>query len=211
MICVCIQDKDLETCKKAMQGIEMAEIRLDLTNLTEPEVAELFSTATIPLIATCRYDNFSDEDRMTLLKTAIKNGAAFVDLEIEADSDFKTEMANFAKEFNCRVILSYHNYKNTPSRETLQMIINQCMREGADIVKLATTAADEKDSARVLGLYEKNVSLVALAMGEKGKITRLAAVKLGAPFTFASKTREQATAPGQITMNDLELIYSKLQ
>ena len=204
---MCIQNKRLVACKEALVGVEMAEIRMDLTELNEKEVEELFSSAVVPLVATCRYDNMSDEDRMILLKAAIRNGAAFVDLEIEAASDFKVEMANYAREYNCRIIISYHNYDATPAKETLQMLIDQCFREGADIAKLATSVKKESESARLMGLYENNSSIVVLGMGDKGKITRLAATVVGAPFTFAAKDIETATAPGQLTQDELKRIY----
>ncbi|MBK8809094.1 MAG: type I 3-dehydroquinate dehydratase [Bacteroidales bacterium] len=207
---MCIQDKGLKACLDALRNIEMAEIRLDLTQLTAEETSNLFKSANVPLIATCRYDSISDQDRMILLKAAIAGGAAFVDLEIEANEQFKSEMKSFAKKHNCNIIISYHNYKETASKETLQILIDQCFREGANIAKIATMVNTEQDAARLLGLYEKNKNLIALGMGEKGKITRVAALKLGAPFTFAAKDSLSATAPGQLTLNEFETIYSLL-
>lgn len=208
MICVSIQTKGIDACLAALEGVEMAEIRLDLTEIGEKDVERLFSTAKIPLIATCRYDAIDDPQRISLLSSAIKSGAAFVDIEIESDSTFKDTIKSIAKANNCRVIISYHNYKETPQRETLNLLVDQCIREGADIAKIATTANSVNDSARILGLYDKYPSVVALAMGNLGKITRVAAIKLGAPFTFAAKDASQATAPGQLTQKEFESIYS---
>ena len=67
------------------------------------------------LIATCRPEGVTDAQRMELLKVAIDNGAAWVDIEIESDRAFTNELAAYAKAKGCKVIISYHDYNKTPS------------------------------------------------------------------------------------------------
>jgi 3-dehydroquinate dehydratase len=43
-------------------------------------------------------------------------------------------------------------------------------------------------------------------MGETGKITRVANLFLGSPFTFASISEEQKTASGQLTVSEINII-----
>ena len=50
---------------------------------------------------------------------------------------------------NFRVIVSSHNYKKTPSLEDLGSLVAEIQASGADIVKIATTALDITDVARV--------------------------------------------------------------
>ncbi|MBK8809082.1 MAG: type I 3-dehydroquinate dehydratase [Bacteroidales bacterium] len=38
----------------------------------------------------------------------------------------------------------YHNYKETASKETLQILIDQCFREGANIAKIAINVNTEQ-------------------------------------------------------------------
>ena len=47
------------------------------------------------------------------------------------------------------VVVSSHNYQNTPSIEDLGNLVAQIQAAGADIVKFATTALDITDVARV--------------------------------------------------------------
>ena len=56
MICTSIQDKTLEEILEILESgeVEMAEIRLDLCDLDEEEIEELFTQSDVPLIATCR-------------------------------------------------------------------------------------------------------------------------------------------------------------
>ena len=56
MICTSIQGKTLEEILGILESgeVEMAEIRLDLCDLDEEEIEELFTQSDVPLIATCR-------------------------------------------------------------------------------------------------------------------------------------------------------------
>ena len=53
-----------------------------------------------------------------------------------------------------KIILSSHNFTDTPSDGDLEAIMSQMWKAGADIVKIATTAKDITDCARVLTLLE---------------------------------------------------------
>ena len=84
MICTCIQNKDFDQIAEILgrEDVEMAEIRLDRCRLSDEDIEELFSTSDTPLIATCRASECEDAERRLTL--AIKAGARFADLEIEA-------------------------------------------------------------------------------------------------------------------------------
>ena len=50
-------------------------------------------------------------------------------------------------------------------------------------------------------------SLVGMCMGEQGIISRVLGVRASSVFTFASVSRGEETAPGQITSQDLRSTY----
>ncbi len=210
MICISIPEKNIETCLELINSADMAEIRIDKAGFDESEVRVLFSKSTKPLIATCRPELVEDSKRLELLKAAIEAGAAYVDIEIESHDEIKNKIIQHARSFGCKVIISYHNYVNTPSADELNSITANCFDTGADIVKIATTAVNDCDCARILGLYDKYTSLVALAMGETGRITRVANLFLGSAFTFASISDEQKTAQGQLTVTEMKTILKNL-
>jgi len=226
MICVSLADLPFETCVEALKDIEMAELRLDLLDFSLDQVQEIFSLKQKflgvqnpfykkgsgrrrhELIATHRPTTISEEERKEILITAIEAGADYVDVEIEADASFKKAILKTCGAKECKVILSFHNYENTPSKKELEDIIKHCFDDGADIAKIACRVNCEADAARILSLYDreniKENQLVAIGMGEKGKITRLAAPLLGAPFTFAALTDAKKTAPGQLDVDTLK-------
>ncbi|TCN70183.1 type I 3-dehydroquinate dehydratase [Acetobacteroides hydrogenigenes] len=209
MICISYGSIALNELLERLKATQMAEIRIDLLGLTKDEVAAVFRSHP-NLIATCRPDTMGIEAQRELLLTAIESGAAYVDMEVEAPSSFKKEMVEGAHAKGCKVIVSYHNYTDTPDKETLQSMMVEMMDDGADILKLATMANSAADAARILSLYENPIKpMVALAMGEAGKVTRVAIPLLGAPFTFAAP-EGAATAPGQLTNTEMEIIYNAI-
>lgn len=210
MICVSIAEQHIETILSIANSAEMVEIRIDLCHLNEETTAQVFSQIHVPTIATCRPQYCDYAKRAVLLKTAIRSGAKYVDVEIESDAAFKNDVLAFAKEHSCTSIISYHNYENTPSREELHAIVAECFSQGASIAKVATTALSMNDSARVLSLYDEFSDIVALAMGAQGKITRVANLYLGSPFSFAAIDKEHITAEGQFTKDQMQSILGTL-
>lgn len=211
MICVSVVEKNPESVVQIANSAEMAEIRIDLCELDENTVKSVFSNISHPTIATCRPDYCNDEQRSLLLKTAILSGACYVDVEIESATEFKNDIISFAHEHGCKVIISYHNYENTPSIEELRNIIDTCFSQKADIAKVATTALSQRDSAVVLSLYAEYENLVALAMGENGKISRIANVCLGSPFTFVAIDKQHCSAAGQLTAAQMQTILNNFK
>ena len=208
MICVALSEK------KSLADIgkfNLAELRLDMLKLSNEEIADVFSKNRC-LIATCRETYYSRDERLLILKNAVLSGASYVDVEIESDASFKSEIIPLAKTNNCKVIVSYHNYDGTPSIDDLENVISDSLKDGADIVKITTFAHTPEDSARILSLYSVNRPrpLAAFCMGEAGKITRVACVRLGAPFTYASYSDASRTASGQIYYEDMRCIFERL-
>ncbi|MBO7124879.1 MAG: type I 3-dehydroquinate dehydratase [Bacteroidales bacterium] len=211
MICVSVTEKEIAKIISVAHSAEMAEIRIDLCGLDEQSVTDVFSQISVPTIATCRPEFCDDEKRAKLLKTAILSGATYVDVEIESQENFKKEIMNFAHEKGSKCIVSYHNYEETPTKQTLQEIIDCCFSQGADIAKIATMARSKRDTSRVLSLYETNDNIVALAMGEEGKISRVACLYLGSPFSFAAIDETHASANGQLTVAQMKEIVRNIK
>jgi len=210
MICVSLAEKNADTCIEALEKVEMAEIRLDLAELSDEEICRVFSVRK-KLIATCRPGVYSPEVTLNKLKLAVESGATFVDVEYESPEDYRNELINFAHSHQCDVIISYHNFSYTPELEELEKIVASCYRLGADLAKIATQVSVNRDNSKILSLYKGPGRLVAIGMGELGKISRIVAPFLGAEFTYASLNDEQATAPGQISYERLNRFIFEIQ
>jgi 3-dehydroquinate dehydratase-1 len=210
MICVAISDKNIDNCLETLKNVDMAEIRLDLTEFGDTNIKKIFSQPK-KLIATLRPGVYDDEVRLSRLKTAIKAGAKYVDLEYESDEDYRNKLIDYAHKNNCDVIISYHNFKSTPRLNILNRIVKNCFEYGADIAKVVTTAKTNIDNSRILALYNYPGRIVAFCMGCLGKITRIIAPFMGSEFTYAAMDEGKATAPGQIKYSDIKEIIQKLE
>ena len=203
MICTSIQNKELSEIQELLPQLEMAEIRLDRCALEDEDIDILFGDSDVPLIATCRLSEESQAPE--ILERAIKAGAKYVDLEMEAPAAVGRRIREACREYGTVLIRSYHNFDGTPSREVLLSILERARSFGGEVVKIVTTASEEADNAVVASLYKEADpgTLVAFAMGEAGRPSRLEALKLGAPFTYACLSPEEAAAPGQWTVEEM--------
>lgn len=150
------------------------------------------------------------------LITAIHAGAAFVDLEIEAPPMMSKRLRRETRENGTVFVRSYHDYKGTDSIEALKALTEKCFAIGADIAKIVTMAApctgdnQSPDVDRVLSLYDHfdPAKLIAFAMGDAGKTSRIQCLAKGAPFTYASLNEEDTVAPGQMTTREMrDIVY----
>lgn len=182
----------------------MAEIRLDRCALSDEDIEQLFSQSDVPLIATCRMEE--EPGAPDILERAIKAGAKYVDLEMEAPAAVGRRIRQACQQWGTVLIRSYHNFDSTPPLPVLESIAERAKSFGAEIVKIAVMAASESDWGVVSALYNRFEpgSLVAFCMGEAGRASRLESLKYGAPFTYASLSRNEATAPGQWTWSSLK-------
>ena len=144
---------------------------------------------------------------------AIEAGARYVDVEIEAQKQMSKRVRQAAHENGTVFIRSYHDFEGTDSLEALKAIVEKCVYHGADMVKIVTTARTPEDVQKVAALYdwcrEEKASgndktgsladggLIAFCMGEAGRQSRVDCLALGAPYTYAALTEEEAAAPGQ--------------
>jgi len=205
MICVSVaHTSGLEEAIES--GAGMIELRLDLI---KESPAKLFPKIpkNIETIIPCRSGVYSKEERLELLLSGMKQGADYVDIEIESAPDDMERLISTAEEEGTRLIISYHNYKRTADREDLESLMIACYEKGGEIAKIATQVNAPEDVRNLLSLYDFPGKKVILGMGPLGRITRVVAPYLGAEFTFASTSEAGETAPGQLSVEQLNDLY----
>jgi 3-dehydroquinate dehydratase I len=209
MICVSLAEESVTACLGALTNLDCAEIRIDKMRVSLDDIPVLFSLPKT-LIATCRPGSYIDNDRKGFLLKAIESGAKFVDVELESEITYRQEIFAKARSCGCGVIVSFHDHEKTPATEELDRIVYACFRAGADIAKIACMVHSSRDNARLLGLLDDSRKIVVIGMGDKGRMTRIAAPLLGSPFTFASLSKGKETAAGQIDKQTLERLLRSL-
>jgi 3-dehydroquinate dehydratase-1 len=209
MICLSVGERTVAEYLRAIEGAECAEIRLDLFESTPDEAARIFA-AHPNLIATCR-PSVEEGRKKDLLLRAIEAGAAFVDVEVEWKDPARDEVVRTADKKGCRVIVSYHNYDETPSEADLASIVDLCFARGADIAKIACRVRVPGDNARLLGLLDDERKLIVTGMGREGRITRVAAPLCGSLIAYASRSAGKETAEGQLSASDLSRLLEEIR
>lgn len=213
MVCASIQNCDAAQIAEILKTVEMAEIRLDRCELSDEQISEIFSSD-VPLIATCRIEGSDLKTAEHKLTVAIKAGARYADLEIEAPKPVSKRIAQACAEWGTVMIRSYHDFNGTPSLDELREIVDKCRHHDGEVVKIVTTANSPEDAHRVLELYKYYTadSLVAFAMGSEGSVSRLECLKLGGPFSYASLSADNATASGQIPYAEMfKAVYGDMK
>ena len=168
----------------------------------------------IPLIYTCRIaqeggmTRLDQVARQKLIEAAIAAGTIdLVDVELCNEKAFVDGIKAKCGEFGVKLILSYHNFQETPDSTFIVRKLEAQCEAGADIVKLAVMPKTYTD---VLTLFNAtntarnttvDVPIVTMSMGPEGQITRLAGGLFGSDITFA--IGKQASAPGQIPIREL--------
>ncbi|KAG8048861.1 hypothetical protein GUJ93_ZPchr0009g1255 [Zizania palustris] len=152
-----------------------------------------------------------DEPRFEALMLAMELGAEYVDIELKVADKFM-KLISGKKPETCKLIVSSHNYENTPSAEELGNLVAQIQATGADIVKIATTATEIIDVARMFQILvhcqEKQVPIIGLVMNDRGFISRVLCPKFGGYLTFGTLEKGKESAPAQPTIADLINVYN---
>jgi 3-dehydroquinate dehydratase/shikimate dehydrogenase len=101
-----------------------------------------------------------------------------------------------------RVLLSVHDFARTP---VLPRTVSPPAHGGIDAVKIAAQARTIADSVRLLRLARRSRNFVAVPMGEVGLPARILALREGSALAYAPVA--QATAPGQVSLEQLTSLY----
>jgi 3-dehydroquinate dehydratase-1 len=104
-----------------------------------------------------------------------------------------------------KIVISHHDFLETPSSEEIQQLLEEMESTKADIVKLAVMPNAKDDVKRLLGetlsfhIRYPDRLLITISMGELGKISRTEGERVGSCVTFGAG--KNASAPGQIPYN----------
>lgn len=208
-ICATITNNDIKAVQKVESMVDLFEVRIDLIG---DEWTEIARRLTKPWIACNRSAaeggswQGNEARRIEKLLQAIDLGADIIDVELQTKN-----LANLVKLIKRRkkCLLSNHNLEKTPSFAAMRQIVQQQIKAGADICKIVTTAQSFEDNISILRVLSEfpEHAVVAFAMGPAGTVSRVLCPLAGGEFTYASISRGEESAPGQMTVNELQQIY----
>ena len=176
-------------------GIDLVEIRLDCLAGNSDRLGTLVRKIKLPIILTARHPleggagRLGSASRAQILERFLPS-ADFVDIELRSVPRMRSVLAS-AKRHRVRLILSFHDFKKTPSLAVLRRKIRQALRSGAAVVKIATVLGSPRDLAALLTLQEGSGKLAAMGMGSLGKVSRLVLPMAGARLVYGYLDRPQ--------------------
>jgi 3-dehydroquinate dehydratase/shikimate dehydrogenase len=202
----------IEQVRAGLRTTKTLELRLDY--LRTPKERQAFlawvkgKRPRALLIATCRREEGgglfqgSREEQIDILSQAARSGADWCDLEIEtarhmARGELKRRLSP------ARVMVSHHDFRKTP--KNLEEIARRLRQAGGEAIKIASHCRSVSDSVRVCELARGRRNVVAVPMGEIGLAGRVLSLRMGSALAYAAV--EQATAPGQLSLDTMADLY----
>jgi 3-dehydroquinate dehydratase/shikimate dehydrogenase len=201
--------KTIQELERAQEKSELVEVRIDFVeDIDKNNLKKLLGCIKGPVIVTNRSKSEggrfqgSEEERITLLKEAVRLGADFIDIELGSGrvGELLDEREKTA------IICSYHNFEEVPGN--IGEIYHKLAAIKADIIKIACMGNSFSDNRIVFDLIERareeKREIIASVMGKYGRISRILSVPSGAFLTYASLGEE--FAPGQVHVDELFFI-----
>ncbi len=204
-----------EKVKEAKEkGADLVELRVDQFRRTEVGyVLDLLRTAKevgLKTILTVRSPEEGGREVSNRREIFEKVGpeSDFVDVELSS-RDLIVPVRDIVSEKGGRLIISFHDFSGTPPSWVIREIVREGVRYGG-IPKIAVMANSYEDVARLLCVAsQERGEKILIAMGDKGKVSRIAGFVFGSLITYASLG--EALAPGQISLEETvkirELLY----
>ena len=212
----------MEMASEHVTGVaDLIELRLDCVDGTELEsgmlqIKKLIASASLPTIVTFRAaeqggrQSLDQESRDEFWSESSQLAeAGFLDLELDLVERFSSsESTSHALDWT-RIICSYHDFAGVPA--DLEEIYRRMSLTPARILKIAFQADDITDCIPVFRLLAQargqGREIIAIAMGTAGTMTRILGPSRGSFLTYGAGKNETATAPGQITADELTNLY----
>jgi 3-dehydroquinate dehydratase / shikimate dehydrogenase len=216
-VCAKTADDLIEKIKRAEEFADVIEIRFDC--LDESEFAEFirkdrrkeFSSL---FLATFRATEQGGNKKLSLsqrkefwLHSHIFEFTDWADFEEDISvQDLKNLWGEVVFK---KYIKSTHDFDSVA--QDLSQTYERIKAANSDVIKIAVQADDITDTIPIWKLLKRakseNQQIIPIAMGEAGKWTRILGLAHGAFLTFASLDSETATAPGQVSAQDLHEVY----
>ncbi len=220
-VCVAVPPKTVEEAfsliKQAeAQNADLIEVRLDSLKKHD-HIADIPRCTKTPLIATNKsvknHGSFSgsETERQKILLDAAKNGFTYVDVDL--GTPHQEELISSLRDAGAKIIVSFHDFEQTPSLSKLDKIFDEEVALGADVCKIVTTANSVEDNSTAIDFVSnasKKAKIVCFAMGDLGIPSRFLSPVFGAFFTFASINEKRKTAKGQLTIQEMRKAYQLL-
>lgn len=199
---------DLRRAVRMRNPPGLFELRLDALMAKSDEVEAALADLRAPLIVTARHpreggsNHLSTRERRALFLRFLPH-AAYVDIELRA-ADALRAILEEARARSIRTILSFHDFRETPSRARFDEIARAVQSLGADLLKIATRTDTSAQLTRLLDFFLRNrpeMKIAAMGIGRLGRTARRELFRHGSILNYAHLGRSGIA--GQPSLRDI--------
>ena len=204
--------EDLEQALRMRRPPDLFELRLDRLAGIVGRVETKLPKLRAPLIITARHPNEGGSGRLSLrqrraLLSRFLAHADYLDVELRSARALRALLA-IARTKNVRRIISFHDFKSTPSARLLVARAHNAKALRADIFKVATRTDTPTELGRLLEFLTKNrvnVRLAVMGIGRLGAISRVLLARAGSVLIYAS-LGPATDVEGQLSLEQLRAL-----
>ena len=151
----------------------------------------------------------NEKNRISILKLIAEYNPYLLDVEYNTIRKNKN-LHQYLKKTRTNLLISWHDFAKTPNIGYLKSMQKK-MAKFSKNIKIVTTAKSMKDTLGILSLYkfQNNTNLIAFAMGDYGRMSRILCTQLGSPYTYVSLGKP--VAPGQFSLDEIKSIFELKQ
>jgi len=203
---------DLEQALRMRRPPDLFELRLDRLTRVVGRIETKLSKLRAPLIITARHPNEGGSGKLLLrqrraLLSRFLTHAQYLDVELRSARALQALLA-ITKTKKIRRIISFHDFKSTPSARILAAKAREARSHGADIFKVATRTDTPIELARLLEFMTSsrlNLPLAVMGIGKLGAISRALLARSGSVLIYAS-VGTATDVEGQLSLEQLRVL-----
>jgi 3-dehydroquinate dehydratase I len=203
---------DLKRATRMRRPPDLFELRLDHLLDMADQVQRALPKLRRPLIITARDPHEGGGNKLRLrqrgdLLLRFLNHATYIDIELRSAHALQLSLAN-ANTQKVQRIVSFHDFKSTPSARMLAEKARQARSHGADIFKVATRTDTPMELGRLIEFVtgnRLNLSLAVMGIGKLGAISRVLLAHAGSVLIYGSITGV-TDVEGQMSLEQLRAL-----
>jgi 3-dehydroquinate dehydratase I len=202
---------DLQHAVRMRNPPDLFELRLDALSPSDDELRAVIGKMPAPLIITARHpseggsNGLSARTRRSMLRRFLPQ-AACVDIELRSAATFAA-ILDEARATGIRTIVSFHDFKETPSRSRLEEIATAAQSLGADFLKIATRTDTPGQLTRLKDFFlhqRLKTKIAAMGIGRLGRVSRIEFARCRSALNYGHLGKPQAE--GQLSIRELRHI-----
>ncbi|MFK5923304.1 MAG: type I 3-dehydroquinate dehydratase [Verrucomicrobiota bacterium] len=209
-------DLDFLSSTPATHHCDLIELRLDSLIDQLDQIDTLLSDhhPNLPILATARHpdeggDGALDADVRQQLYARFLPQIDALDIELRS-VDEMSKTLEAARSAGKKIILSFHDFKSTPSIATIRSKIDQAIEANADVCKIAVHLDSLSRLCELAQVCENEsrIRISLMGMGPLGKISRLLFAKAGSVLNYGYLAT--SNAPGQWPAKQLKNLIGEI-